>query len=193
MKKVGLFFGSFNPIHIGHLILANHMVEYTPVDEVWFVITPQSPFKKNDKLLDNTHRYQLVYEAIVPYPKLRASKVEFNLPTPNYTINTLVVLEEKNPDISFSLLMGTDNLLHFHKWKNAQEILERVSIFAYPRAGHPSLPETYQKSKNVHLLEAPIIEISASFIRKAHAEGKNIRPYLPEGVWKFLDEMNFYR
>lgn len=193
MKKVGLFFGSFNPIHIGHLILANYLAENSSLDEVWFVITPQSPFKKNETLLEDHHRYQLVLEAISEYPKLKASTVEFKLPQPNYTINTLVVLEEQYPEISFSLLMGTDNLAHFHKWKNASEILQRHEIYAYPRMGHSSIPEAYQGNKKVHLLEAPVIEISASALRKDHASGKNIRPYLPESVWKYIDEMNFYR
>ena len=119
MKRIGLFFGTFNPIHIGHLIIANHLVEFSDLDEVWFVITPQSPFKTKQSLLDDHHRYQMVYEAVQDYPQLKPSKIEFDLPQPNYTINTLVHLDEKyGKDHQFSLIMGEDNLKSFHKWKN---------------------------------------------------------------------------
>ena len=166
MKQVGLFFGTFNPIHIGHLVIANHLVEFSDLDEVWFVITPQSPFKVKQSLLDNNHRYQMVYEAVQDYPKLRPSKIEFDLPQPNYTTNTLAHLDDTyGKDHRFSLIMGEDNLKGFHKWKNYEVILEH----------------------------APIMEISSTFIRKAHKAGKNIRPLLPEAVWTYMDEMNFYR
>ena len=129
MKRIGLFFGTFNPIHIGHLIIANHLVEFSDLDEVWFVITPQSPFKTKQSLLDDHHRYQMVYEAVQDYPKLKPSKIEFDLPQPNYTINTLVHLDEKyGEDHQFSLIMGEDNLKSFHKWKNYETILELYSI-----------------------------------------------------------------
>jgi len=124
-KKIGLYFGTFNPIHIGHLVIANHMVEFSDLDEVWFVITPQSPFKTKKSLLDNYHRYQMVFEAVKEYPKLKASKIEFDLPQPNYTVNTLVHLGEKyGTEFQFSLIMGEDNLKGFHKWKNYETILE---------------------------------------------------------------------
>ena len=130
MKKVGLYFGTFNPIHIGHLVIANHLVEFSDLDEVWFVITPKSPFKTKKTLLDNNHRYQMVFEAVRDYPKLKPSKIEFDLPQPNYTIRTLVHLEEKYgiDDYNFCLLMGEDNLKSFHKWKNYETILENYSI-----------------------------------------------------------------
>ena len=131
--KVGLFFGTFNPIHIGHLTIANHIAEYSDLDQVWFVVTPHSPFKKKNSLLDDHQRLEMVYQAVKDYPKLRQSDIEFNLPQPNYTINTLVHLEEKFPDHEFALIMGEDNLKSFHKWKNYQLILELHDIYVYPR------------------------------------------------------------
>ncbi|NVJ63302.1 MAG: nicotinate-nucleotide adenylyltransferase [Flavobacteriaceae bacterium] len=193
MKKVGLFFGSFNPIHMGHLILANYMLEFTEIEELWFVITPVSPFKQNDKLLDNNTRYQLIYEAILDYPSMKASKVEFDLEQPNYTINTLAVLEEQYPEHTFSLIMGSDNLQHFHKWKNAELILDRYPLLVYPRAHSNEVPESYKKLKSVQLLQAPIVEISASFIRNAIKEQKDIRAFLPPLVWEYIDQMNLFK
>ncbi len=193
MKQVGLFFGTFNPIHIGHLVIANHMVEFSDLEEVWMVITPRSPFKQKQTLLEDHHRYQMVFEAIEPYPKIKASKIEFNLPQPNYTINTLVHLGEQYPEHAFSLIMGEDNLKGFHKWKNYETILENHSLYVYPRIGSGTIPERFQNHPKIHKVEAPIMEISATFIRKAHQQGQNIRPMLPEAAWRYLDEMNFYR
>ena len=193
MKKVGLFFGSFNPIHMGHLILANYMLEYAEIDELWFVITPQSPFKQNEKLLDNNTRYQLIYEAIRDYPRMKASKVEFDLEQPNYTVKTLAVLEEQYPEYSFSLIMGSDNLKHFHKWKNAEIMLERYPLLVYPRAHSNQIPDRFKNLKSVHLVDAPIVELSASFIRKAIANHKDIRAFVPSSVWEYIDQMNLYK
>ena len=132
MKEIGLFFGTFNPIHIGHLIIGNYMVEFTDIEEVWFIVTPKSPFKTKDSLLDNHHRYQMVYEAIKDYPKLRVSNIEFDMPQPNYTIHTLIQLEEKyGKKYRFSLIMGEDNLRSLHKWKNYEQILENHNIYVY--------------------------------------------------------------
>ncbi len=194
MKKIGLYFGTFNPIHMGHLIIANHMVEFSELDEVWFVVTPQSPFKTKKTLLDNHHRYQMVLEATEIYPKLKPSKIEFDLPQPNYTINTLVHLEEKfKKDYRFCLIMGEDNLKGFHKWKNFETILENYELFVYPRISEGGVPDQFQNHSGISKVKAPIMEISSTFIRKNHAAGKNIRPLLPEAVWKYMDEMNFYR
>lgn len=194
MKKVGLFFGTFNPIHIGHLAIANHMVEFSDLDEVWFVITPMSPFKTKKTLLDNHHRYQMVYEATIDYPKLKPSKIEFDLPQPNYTINTLVYLDEKyGRAYDFSLIMGEDNLKGFQKWKNYGTILENYSIYVYPRISSGNIDNQFIDHGKVHQVAAPIMEISSTFIRKNHKLGKNIRPLLPENVWNYMDEMNFYR
>lgn len=194
MKKVGLFFGTFNPIHIGHLIIANHLVEFSDLDEVWFVITPQSPFKTKQSMLDDHHRYQMVYEAVQDYPKLKPSKIEFDLPQPNYTINTLAHLDEKyGEDHQFALIMGEDNLKSFHKWKNYETILELYAIYVYPRVSEGTVDHQFKGHPKITKVDAPIMEISSTFIRKAHKAGKNIRPMLPESVWKYMDEMNFYR
>ena len=191
--KIGLFFGSYNPIHVGHLIIANHMVEFSDLDEVWFVVTPHNPFKKKQSLLEDHHRYQLVQEATYDYPKLKTSNIEFALPQPNYTINTLVHLFEKYPQHQFSLIMGQDNLRSFHKWKNHKEILENHELYVYPRIGiEKDVPDLLSHAK-VHLTEAPIVEISATFIRKAIKENKNVRALMPERAWKYMDEMNFYK
>ncbi|NDV14437.1 nicotinate-nucleotide adenylyltransferase [Muricauda sp. TY007] len=194
MKKVGLFFGTFNPIHIGHLVLANHLVEFSDLDEVWFVITPQSPFKVKQSLLENNHRYQMVFEAVQDYPKLKPSKIEFDLPQPNYTTNTLAHLDDKyGKDHQFSLIMGEDNLKSFHKWKNYEAILEHYSIYVYPRVSDGNIEHQFKGHPKITKVDAPIMEISSTFIRKAHKAGKNVRPMLPHSVWKYMDEMNFYR
>lgn len=202
MKQIGLFFGSFNPVHQGHLILVNYLVEETALEEVWFVITPQSPFKQKQRLLDNHHRLALVEEAIEGYPKLKVSTVEFGLPAPQYTALTIAHLMEKHPEASFSLIVGQDHLKSFHKWYNYQALLEGHQIYVYPRMPEEALaaskplkqpkPEILNHS-NLILVSAPVVEISSSYIRKALKAGKNIRPLLPPAVWKYMDEMNFYR
>jgi nicotinate-nucleotide adenylyltransferase len=194
VKKIGLYFGSFNPIHVGHLAIANHMVEFSDLDEVWFVITPHNPHKKKKTLLDDIHRLAMVRIAVEEYQKLQASTIEFDLPQPNYTVNTLAHLEEKYPEQHFCLIMGEDNLKSLHKWKNYEVLLERYQIYVYPRIGeavklHPSI----SSSTSITKVAAPIMEISSTFIRKAIKEKKNIRPLLPQNVWEYLDEMNFYR
>lgn len=191
--KIGLYFGTFNPIHVGHLTIANHMAEYSDLDQVWFVVTPHSPFKKKSSLLDNHHRFQMVDRAVEDYSKLRASDIEFNLPQPNYTINTLTYLEEKYPDYEFALIMGEDNLKSFHKWKNYELILERHHIYVYPRISHGKVESRFDNHPKIHSINSPIMQLSSTFIRKAIKDGKNIRPMLPEHVWKYLDEMNFYK
>ena len=191
--KIGLYFGTFNPIHVGHLTIANYMVEYSDLDQVWFVVTPHSPFKKKSSLLDNHHRFQMVDRAIEDYSKLRASDIEFNLPQPNYTIDTLTYLEEKYPDYEFALIMGEDNLKSFHKWKNYELILERHHIYVYPRISDGTSENQFLNHPKIHKVAAPIVEISSTFIRKAIKKNKNIKPMLPVNVWKYIDEMNFYK
>jgi nicotinate-nucleotide adenylyltransferase len=194
IKEVGLFFGTFNPIHIGHIILANHLVEVGGLNEVWFVITPQSPFKKKSSLLEDHHRYQMVYEATEKYKTLKPSKIEFDLPQPNYTINTLVHLEEKYPEgYSFSLIMGEDNLKSFRKWKNYEQILGGYKLLVYPRISEGEVPAELQKHERIVRVDAPVIEISSTLVRRMQKEGKEVRPLLPPEVWKYMDEMNFYR
>ena len=193
-KKIGLYFGTFNPIHVGHLTIANHMVEFGGLDEVWMVVTPHNPHKKKSTLLDNHHRIAMVDVALEHYPKIKSSKIEFDLPQPNYTVNTLAVLEEKYPKQEFCLLMGEDNLKSLHKWKNYEVILERYHIYVYPRiSGEVTVSASVSASNSITKVAAPIMELSSTFIRKAIKDGKNIRPMLPQNVWEYLDEMNFYR
>ena len=193
MKRVGLFFGSFNPIHIGHLIIANHLVENSDLDEVWFVVTPQSPFKQKKSLLDNHQRYELAYLATESYDNLSVSNIEFGLPQPNYTIDTLTHISEKFEGIQFAILMGEDNLNSFHKLKNYEAILSDYHIYTYPRISEGKIPKTFKNHPKITNVKAPIIEISSTMIRKGIAEGKNVIPLLPSEVWKYIDEMNFYR
>ncbi|APD06625.1 nicotinate-nucleotide adenylyltransferase [Flavobacteriaceae bacterium UJ101] len=190
--KVGLFFGSFNPIHIGHLVIANHMVEFTTLDEVWFVVSPHNPHKKKSSLLDDYHRLEMVRIAIGENYKLRASDIEFSLPQPSYTVDTLAYINEKYPTYNFSLIMGMDNLDTLHKWKNYEVILENHEIYVYPRIG--SGDNNLVEHPNIHIVEdVPIMQISATFIRKAIKDGKNIAPLLYPDVWNFLEKNNFYR
>jgi nicotinate-nucleotide adenylyltransferase len=189
--KVGLFFGSFNPIHNGHLAIANYMVEFTDMKQVWFILSPQSPFKEKNTLLADHHRYELILRAIGDDPALRVSNIEFKMPKPSFTIDTLVLLSEKNPDKEFALIMGADGLPSFHKWKNHDQIIRYHHRYIYPRVGNDSgkLPNM----ENATLVDAPVIGISSSFIRKSIREGRDVRYFLPAPVWKYIQEMNFYR
>lgn len=193
MKKIGLYFGTFNPIHIGHLIIANHFVEFSDVEEVWFIVTPKSPDKVKKSLLEDHHRYEMVYQATEDYRKLKPSRIEFNLPQPNYTVNTLAHLEEKYPDDHFVLIMGEDNLNGLHKWKNYEVILENYEVFVYPRIADNEEEIQLLDHPKITRVKAPIMQISSSFIRKSIKKGKNIRPLVPAKVWTYIDEMNFYR
>ncbi|NMH26621.1 nicotinate (nicotinamide) nucleotide adenylyltransferase [Flavobacterium silvaticum] len=190
--KVGLYFGTFNPIHIGHLAIANHMVEFTELDQVWLVVTPHNPLKDKSTLLDDYKRLELVHLATEDYPKLKPSDIEFKLPQPNYTVNTLVHLEEKFDRHQFSLIMGEDNLKSLAKWKNYEMILEHYPIYVYPRISEAEMP-TFKTKAGIHKIDAPVMEISSTFIRKAIKDGKSIRPLLPEKVWRFIDDNNLYR
>lgn len=192
-KKIGLYFGTFNPIHVGHLTIANYVVEWSDLDEVWMVVTPHNPHKKKSTLLDNHHRLAMVRIALEDYPKIKASNIEFDLPQPNYTVNTLAYLEEKFPDNHFCLIMGEDNLKSFHKWKNFEVILAGYSIYVYPRISEGKVEHQFEGHPSIKKVAAPIMELSSTFIRKGIAAGKNIRPMLPQNVWEYLDEMNFYK
>lgn len=192
-NKIGLYFGTFNPIHVGHLTIANHMVEFGGLDEVWMVVTPHNPHKKKSTLLDNHHRLAMVRIALEDYPKLKASNIEFDLPQPNYTVHTLAVLEEKYPQQQFCLIMGEDNLKSLHKWKNYEVILDRYELFVYPRISEGNAAHQFKDHPKITKVAAPIMELSSTFIRKGIKANKNIRPMLPQNVWEYLDEMNFYR
>ena len=190
--KIGLYFGTFNPIHVGHLIIANHFAEHSDLDQVWCVVTPQNPLKQKQSILDNRQRLHMVELATNNYPKIKPSDIEFELNQPNYTIHTLAYLEEKYPGNNFVLIMGEDNLISLHKWKNVDILLDRYPIYVYPRKIN-SKPFNDTIKGDIKKVDAPIIEISSSSIRKSINEGKNIRPLLPESVWVYLDEMNFYK
>lgn len=191
--KIGLYFGTFNPIHMGHLTIANHLAEHSDLDQVWFVVTPLSPFKKKSSLLDNYHRLEMVYLATKSYDKLRPSDIEFGLKQPNYTIDTLTYLQEKHPNHEFALIMGEDNLKSFHKWKNYEIILENHNIYVYPRISKGKIETQFNDHPKIIRVDAPIMELSSTFIRQEIKDQKNVRPMLPEEVWKLIDEMNFYR
>ncbi len=189
--KIGLYFGTFNPVHIGHMAIANYMVEFTDIRQLWFVISPQNPFKEEKNLLKDYHRLEMVTRAIGDDDRFRASGIEMKLPRPSYTIDTLVYLQEANPNHEFCLIMGSDNLKHLHKWKNADEILKNYSILVYPRPGDPIITEALHP--HIRVVNAPLMEISASFIRQAIAENKNICHFVPPAAYRYLQEMNFYR
>ncbi len=191
--KIGLYFGTFNPIHTGHLVIANHIAEYSNLDQIWFVVTPQNPFKVKQSILDNYQRLEMVYRATKDYDKLKPSDIEFNLPQPNYTVNTLAYLQEKYPNYEFALIMGEDNLKGFHKWKNYEWILLNHHIYVYPRLSDGFADSEFKNHPNIHKIDAPIMELSSTFIRNAVKNGKNVKPMLPEHVWEYMDEMNFYR
>lgn len=188
--NIGLYFGSFNPIHIGHLVIANHLQQNSDLEEVWFVVSPHNPFKEKVTLANDYDRLHLVNLAIEEYPNLRASNVEFSLPQPSYTIDTLTVLKEKHPEHEFSLIMGMDNLKGFHKWKNYEKILKNYSIYVYPRVN--SEAHEWVEHPKFNFVDAPIMEISSTFIRNSIKEKKNIRPLLPEKVWSYLDGSSMY-
>lgn len=191
--NVGLFFGTFNPIHIGHMVLANYLAEFSDLDEVWFVITPMSPFKQKKSMLSNIHRLAIANIAVENFPKLKTSDIEFKLPQPNYTINTLINLEEKFSQHTFNLIMGEDNLKGFHKWKNYQTILENYHIYVYPRISEGKTENELLKHPKIKIVDAPIVQVSSTFIRKAIKNKKDIRTMLPAKVWEYIELMNFYK
>jgi nicotinate-nucleotide adenylyltransferase len=188
--KIGLFFGSFNPIHNGHLVIAGYMAEFTDLDQVWMVVSPHNPLKTKTSLLKDTHRLALVNEAIGHYRKIKASNIEFKLPQPSYTINTLLHLSEKHPEHVFVLIMGYDNLQSLDKWKNYQEILNNYEIYVYPR--NDCGGEKFINHPKVKMINAPVMELSASFIRKAIKDKKDVRYMMPESVYNYITEMHFY-
>lgn len=201
--KIGLYFGTFNPIHVGHLIIANYMIGFTDLDQVWLVVTPQNPLKKKSTLLEDYHRYAMVELAVEDNDKLKASNIEFNLPQPSYTINTLTYLKEKYPKHQFSLIMGEDNLRTLHHWKNYEQILDNHKIYVYPRAlteqeraastNENTVENNFQLHNNVIYCDAPVMKVSASFIREAIKNKKDVRYLLTESVYQYVQEMNFYK
>jgi nicotinate-nucleotide adenylyltransferase len=197
MIKTGLYFGSYNPIHIGHLAIAGYMTEYAGLDQVWFVVSPHNPLKKKETLLADHHRLYMVELAIGDKDHLKASDIEFKLPVPSYTINTLAYLKEKYPKNEFALVMGEDNLYTLHKWKNAKELVSEHPIYVYPRPGavkspHIHLEELLNKA-DIRFVDAPLMEISGTFIRNGIRTKKDMSYFLHPAVWKYIREMNFYK
>ena len=190
-RKTALFFGSFNPVHNGHLMLANYLVEYGGLDDLLFVVSPHNPFKDKETLLDDRHRLRMLELAVEGDERFEVSDIEFYMPKPSYTIDTLVRLSERHPNNEFYLVCGLDNLKRFPKWKNADVILRDYHILVYPRKGFDG-GELLQHP-HVHLLDAPEIEVSSTFIRNAISEGRDVRYFVPEKVYKYIDEMGFYR
>lgn len=186
----GLYFGSFNPIHIGHLAIANFMVEFSDLEQLWFVVSPQNPLKEKKSLLQDYHRLEMVRLAVEDDDRFRASDIEFKLPTPSYTIDTLTYLEEKHPGRKFQLVMGADGLRTFHKWKHADLIVQKYHRLIYPRPGIDR--EAASKIPNATLVDAPRMGISSSFIRQAIKEGKDVRHLVPAKAYTYMREMHFY-
>ena len=191
--KIGLYFGSFNPIHVGHLIIANHLAENSDLSQVWFVVTPHNPFKDKKSLLDDQQRLHLVRLAIENYPKLKTSDIEFSLPQPNYTINTLAYLQEKFPQNIFAIIMGEDNLKSLHKWKNFETITQNHEIYVYPRIVSEVDQSSVTTNYQIHKINAPIVEISSTNIREGIKSKKNVRPLLSEKVWEYIEHNNLYK
>jgi nicotinate-nucleotide adenylyltransferase len=193
--KIGLYFGTFNPIHVGHLIIANYFAEFTDLEQIWIVVTPHNPLKKKNTLLDDYHRLEMVHLATANYPKLKPSDIEFKLSQPNYTVNTLAHLQEKFPQNEFALIMGEDNLNSLQKWKNYEVILHNHELYVYPRISaetKPELPFLKEFNAKIHIIDAPVVEISSTFIRNAIKNKKNITPMLPDKVAEFIDHNLFY-
>ena len=196
MAKIGLYFGSFNPVHIGHTAIAGYMTEFEGLDQVWFVVSPHNPLKKKETLLDDHQRLYMTQLALGDNDKLRASDVEFRLPVPSYTTDTLTCLKEKYPGNKYCLVMGEDNLYTLHKWKNAKLILKEHPVYVYPRpdTAKPSsaILEQLLDSAEITFSEAPLMEISGTFIRDGIRKGKDMSYYLSPAVWKYIREVHFY-
>ena len=191
--KIGLYFGTFNPIHIGHLIIANHMAEYSNLNQIWMVVTPHNPLKKKEHLLEDYKRLNLVALATEDFPKIKPSDIEFKLPQPNYTVHTLAHLQDKFPQHEFSLIMGEDNLKSIHKWKNYEVILQNHDIYVYPRISSETATLDLKNHPRIHHVDAPIVEISSTFIRESIKNKKNIQPLIPYKVWEYIDYNNLYK
>lgn len=189
--KIGLFFGSFNPIHSGHLIIASYMANFTGLDKVWLVVSPHNPLKKAADLINTYDRLEMAKLATETSDGIEVSDIELKLPRPSYTIDTLTHLHEKFPNHQFSLIMGSDNLNSLHKWKNYEILLRDYQIYVYPRPGFE--PDELSKHPSINITDTPLIEISSTFIRKSIARKKNVQYFLPDNVLKFIESKSLYR
>lgn len=196
MAKIGLYFGSFNPVHIGHTAIAGYMTEFSDLDQVWFIVSPQNPLKKKETLLADHQRLYMTQLAIGDNDRLKASDIEFRLPVPSYTIDTLTYLKEKYENNEFCLVMGEDNLLTLHKWKNAVKLVSTYPVYVYPRPYSEKIPslllEKVLSAADIHKVNAPLMEISGTFIREGIKNGKDMSYFLAPPVWKYIREMHFY-
>lgn len=188
--KTGLYFGSFNPVHIGHLAIANYMLDFTDLEQIWFIVSPQNPLKAKKSLLPDYQRFEILQRAIGDNSRYKVSNIEFNLPKPSYTIDTLAYLYDKYPKREFALIMGSDNLENIEKWKNFKEIFNYHQLYVYPRPGHSG--GNYQNHKKVKIVKAPLMDISSSFVRRAIKEGKEPEYFVPTEAYKYIREMHFY-
>ncbi|WKW46069.1 nicotinate (nicotinamide) nucleotide adenylyltransferase [Myroides sp. JBRI-B21084] len=191
--KIGLYFGTFNPIHVGHLIIANHLAENSDLDQVWMVVTPHNPLKNKAGLLPDYHRLHMVHLATQGYEHIVPSDIEFKLPQPNYTVNTLAHLQEKYPNHTFSLIMGEDNLKSLQKWKNYEVILNNYKLYVYPRISSTQETNSPITHPNIVKINAPIVELSSTFIRQSIKNQKNVKPMLDTKVWEYIDHNLFYK
>lgn len=187
--KIGLYFGSFNPVHNGHLIIASHTLQNSDLNEVWFVVSPQNPFKKSTSLLNENHRLNLVRTALEGETHLKASNVEFKLPKPSYTVNTLAYLREKYPTHEFILIIGSDSFQNIDKWKNASHIIGNYSIYIYKR---PGFDIHNSSNASIKIIEAPLLDISSTHIRNLLASGKSIRYLVPDSVKEEIEQHHYY-
>ncbi len=186
--KIGLYFGSFNPIHHGHLIIGRYILNETDIERVWYIVSPQNPLKETKSLLAEQNRYYLTQLALEDEPLMKASNIEFAMPRPSYTIDTLTYLSDKYPQHQFVMIMGADSMQNIEKWKNYQEILRKYEILIYPRPEH-----TYKKRDNTFEVQAPLLEISSTQIRKMVAEKKSIRFFVPDAVAEYIEQNRYYK
>lgn len=188
--EIGLYFGSFNPIHIGHLIIAESILELTSLQKIWFIVSPKNPHKQDSELLHEFDRLEMVERAIAENARFSVSDVEFQMPKPSYTVDTLAVLRKKYPEHSFSLIIGSDNLATFHKWKQYEDIMAHHHLYVYPRPY--TKKSNLEESPSVSLIDAPLLDISATYIRKQIQAGKSVKYLLPEGLDYFIKQKKFY-
>ena len=193
MKKIGLYLGTFNPIHNGHIALANYFINNTDLDEVWVVLTPQNPFKKNHNLIQDTHRLEMANNTFNHLKNIKVSDIEFQLDKPNYTIDTINRLSEDFPNQQFTLLIGEDNLVNFHHWKDYSKILDLVEVYVYPRTTDINIDQELITNNKINILDAPKIETSSDQIRKRIKEGDDIQSYLPKEIYKYIIEKKLYK